>query len=215
MRKLLIPLYFFALVGCREELPVDEGSPRIVGYRIEGSVVDSLDRGIGDVSVRLAYTYIFIDSVLPESRQLIVPHTGTVKIKIFDMSNSMIRQLFAGDVGPGEIYYPWDYRDSQRRYVGSGLYFYSFSLDEEELVSYPILIDSAVTTSTENDGYFAIEDVHFPIGAIVPRFSKEGIFGGNFLIFNTVNLIFELDAHRVVREVTLHQSQVVTLKQTL
>ncbi len=215
MRKFIIPLCFIVLVGCREELPIDEGSTIIVGYRIEGSVVDSLGRGLNSVSIRLAYTYAFVDSVPPESRRLIVPHAGMVRIQIFDMYDNMIRQIFTGNVAQGEIDAPWDYRDSLERSVGSGLFWYSFFLDGEELVSYPILIDSAITTSTDVTGSFTVEDIHFPVGYIVPRFSNDGTFLGNFLIFNSVRLIFELYPRSATREVTLNRGRLARLKQTL
>jgi hypothetical protein len=215
MRKFIIPLCFIVLVGCREESPIDDGSPSVVGYRIEGSVVDSVNKGIYGVSVRLAFTYLFVDSVSPESRVLIVPHAGNVQIRIYDMFDQEVREIFNGDVGPGEIEFPWDYCDDEARHVGSGLYYYSYTLDDKELLWYPILIDSAMTSFTDNTGSFAISDVHFPIGATVPRFSHDGTFLGNFLVYNTVQLIFELFPYRFVREVTMSKGRLVTVKQIL
>jgi hypothetical protein len=202
------------LAGCRDELPIDSGSPSVVGYRIEGSVVDSLERGVSGVAVRLAYTYLFVDSEPPQSRRLIVPHTGSVVIDIYDLYDNIVRQVFSGNVGPGEISYSWDHRDGFGRLVGSGLYFYSFSLDGQELVGYPILVDSAVTASTDSSGNFVVEDIHFPIGATIPRFSNSGTFLGNFLIYGTVNLIFGIDDRSAVREVTLSEGRLITLKQS-
>jgi hypothetical protein len=215
MRKFIIPLCFIVLVGCREESPIDDGAPSIVGYRIEGSVVDSVNKGIYGVSVRLAYTYLFVDSVPPESRVLIIPHAGNVRIRIYNMFDQEVREIFNGDVGPGEIEFPWDYHDNEVRHVGSGLYYYSYTLDDQELLWYPILIDSAMTSFTDNTGSFAISDVYFPIGATVPRFSRDGTFLGNFLVYNTVQLIFELYPHRSVREVTMSKGRLVTVKQIL
>lgn len=215
MRKILIPLFCFALVGCRDESPNGTDSSSVNGYRIEGSVVDSLDRGILDVSVELAYTYVFIDSEPPASRQLIVPHSGTVQITIYDMYSTPVRNLFNGDAGSGEMNIPWDQCDNFKRPVGSGLYFYSFSVDNKELVVYPILVDSALTTFTDPDGKFAIDDVHFPIGATVPRFSSDGKFLGNYLVFNAVNLIFGLPWRSAVHELVLTEGRLATVKQTL
>jgi hypothetical protein len=215
MQKFIIPFCFIFLMGCREESPIDDGTPSIVGYRIEGSVVDSVNKGIYGVTVRLAYTYLFVDSVPPKSRVLTVPHSGKVRIRIYDIFNQEVREIFNGDVGPGEIEFPWDYHNNDQRHVGSGLYYYSYTLDDQELVWYPILIDSAMTTFTDNTGCFAISDVHFPIGATVPRFSGDGTFLGNFLVYNIVQLIFERNPHRSVREVTMSKGRLVTVKQIL
>lgn len=215
MRKLIIPLCCIIMVGCREESPIDDGSPSVVGYRIEGSVVDSVNKGMYGVTIRLAYTYLFIDSESPPSRALIVPHAGTAQIKIYDMFDTEIREIFNGSVDSGEINYPWNFYDNGSQHVGSGLYYYSFSLDDARLVFYPILVDSAITTFTDNTGSFTIDDVHFPIGITVPRFSRNGTFLGNFLIFNTVQLIFELNPYRSVQEVTMSRGRLVTVKHVL
>ena len=213
MRILIVPLCFLVLLGCRDESQINDGSPSISGYRIEGSVVDSMNSGIYGVTVRLAYTFLFVDSLLPDSRELYAPHPGTAQIRIYTMFNTVIRELYDGYVDEGSLVISWNRTDGTGRHVGSGLYYFSFSLDGAEIFSYPILIDSALTTFTDNTGRFAIEDVHFPIGVTVPRFSTDGKFLGNFLVFDTVQLIFELSQRRIVREVTVSKGRLATVKQ--
>jgi hypothetical protein len=215
MRKFIIPLCCIILVGCREESPVDDTAPLIDGYRIEGFVVDSMNHGLYGVSVQLAYTYLFIDSARPESRVVNIPHAGNARIRIFDMFNQEVREIFNGHVDPGVIDFPWDYHDNDVQHVGSGLYYYSCTLDDQELLWYPILIDSALTSFTDNTGSFAISDVHFPIGATIPRFSHDGTFLGNYMVYNTVQMIFTLFPRRSVQEVTMSKGRLVAVKQIL
>jgi hypothetical protein len=215
MRIFFLPLWCIVLVGCREESPINDTALLIDGYRIEGSVVDSVNHGIYGVTVRLAYTYLFIDSVQPESRVLNISHAGNMRIRIYDMFNQEVREIYNGYANPGQYDIPWDYHDNAIRHVGSGLFYYSCTLDDQEILWYPILYDSAMTSFTDNSGNFAISDIHFPIGATVPLFSSDGTFRGNYMVYNTVQLIFELYPHRSVREMTMSKGRLVTVKQIL
>jgi len=52
-----------------------------------------------------------------------VPATGSVSLKIYDLSGKLIRTLFEGSIAAGDIQKDWDGRDDSGHYVVPGVYF--------------------------------------------------------------------------------------------
>lgn len=203
------------VAGCRDVVPVDNNSTTTAGYQVQGIVVDSTGHGIPGVAVRVAYTYVFYDSVSPGPLIVNVPGTGYVLIRIFDNYNNVVQQLYDALHVPGIMNVPWNFRDSLGVAVGSGVYYYSFSFDGTELLWYPILVDSAVTARTDSDGNFTINDLNFPVGSIVPRFTSDGTFLGNFTIYDQVDLLFSLGRRSAVQLIAITPDRVTNVKQVL
>jgi hypothetical protein len=65
--------------------------------------------------------------------QFIIPATGKVEIKIYNLNGSLVRELFTGEKDSGEYSYQWDGKDDRGITIASGVYFYSVQFNNSQL----------------------------------------------------------------------------------
>ncbi len=216
MRTLAVLISVAVLAGCRDVVPIDNGTSPVTGYEIQGTVTDSTGHPIFGVAVRLAYTYVFYDSTPPGPTTVIVPHAGALQVGIYDKYSNLVRTLYDGPAAAGAtVDRSWNRVDSLGRAVGSGVYYYDVALDGGSILDYPILVDSAATAYTDNTGSFTIGDAFFPVGAIAPRFGSGGTFLGNFIVYDRVNLLFSIDSRSGSQTVAVTTGNAAIVKQVL
>jgi hypothetical protein len=65
--------------------------------------------------------------------QFIIPATGKVEVKIYNLNGSLVRELFTGEKEVGEYSYQWDGKDDRGITIASGVYFYSVQFNNSQL----------------------------------------------------------------------------------
>ncbi|MCX6142280.1 MAG: hypothetical protein NTZ35_03580 [Ignavibacteriales bacterium] len=196
---LLVVLSGCAL-GCQRELPYQTSPEQpIVGYRIEGYVIDHLGVPLKGVRVGVWYDYEFVDTLRPPSSTFFVDDsTKNVLVRVLDHNQKVRAILLEGHSPVGPLEVEWGKRDSYGNLVPSGVYTVDFSQNGVHKASYTVLVDGAVTTVTDSLGYYAILDENLPIGFYpAPRYSSyDSQFTGNYSITSSITLELYLDIHR-------------------
>jgi len=185
--------------GCERELPYEPPHEQpIVGYRLEGYVTDRLGVPLRGVRVGLWYDYEFLDNVVPPVTRFVVDDTTKlVNVQVLDRNRRVRAVLYEGRAPLGELDVKWDQRDNLKVTAPSGVYTVEFSVNGVVKASYSVVVDGAVTATTDSLGHYVIPDENLPVGYLpVPRYGSQSRFVGNYRITATVALELYLDIRR-------------------
>lgn len=69
-----------------------------------------------------------------------IPRTSYVKVRIFDLNGSLIKELFNGSQNEGEYKIAWDGKNLNNNKVSSGVYVYTINCDEQIISKQMILL---------------------------------------------------------------------------
>ncbi len=170
--RLMLVLLLGSVPGCERELPFQTSPEKpIVGYQIEGYVMDRLGTPLKGVRVGVWYDYEFVDTVqVPSANFFVDDPTKNVLIRVLDRNQKVRAILFEGLSAVGRLNFEWNKRDSHGIPVPSGVYTVDFSMNGVSRASYTVVVDGAVTAVTDTLGYYMIPDENLPVGFYpVPR----------------------------------------------
>ena len=184
---------FLGLVesGCRDP-GLDDGTPSIDGYRIEGTILDGLDQPIPGIDIMVYYDTLYVSNSPVPTRPYTLTSTGEyVTIDVYNSEDNVVRNLYAGTPSGPTVYVPWDKRRGDGSLAGSGLYTIRYVSGGQIRHSYDIAIHGHVTAETDSSGNFIVDNVNLPIDYFpAPFYSNSDTFLGNYRILDWVWLEF-------------------------
>jgi len=185
---------WFLLPGCeREIITADPGIPT-VGYEVRGIVTDRLGNPLPNVKVRLEYDLLLEDANEPQSRSyLVAGGSELIQIKIFSAAGTLYKSVGPLFAPSGPFEYQWDESGEGGTPAPPGAYYVTYVVSGTEVLSYPVLLQNHVATTTNAVGRYTIPSNLLPVDFYpVPLFSGDNQrFYGNYRVSNILYAYFE------------------------
>ena len=199
----------FVEFGCRD-FGLAGPDSQVVGYRIEGSILDGLDQPIDSLDIHLYYDLAYVSNTPEPVRaySVVVPEES-VTVNVYDIENQIVRNLYTGSSSGSSFYVPWNKRGNNGALVESGVYVVRYQVGGGVRHSYDVVADGHVTARTDRDGLFTIENANLPIDYYpAPLYDNSDNFLGNFHILGFVRLEFTISNTLYYHYVSLNKDKV-------
>ena len=110
------------------------GNPRIFGIRVDMGVYEWQGTGVGNYELLMADNQItnYPNPFNPTTTiEFSIQNNSNIELSIYNTKGQKVKQLVSDQLSAGEKSVVWDGRDENNQPVGSGIYFYKLSVNNE------------------------------------------------------------------------------------